>query len=240
LKNQQAMRAYGLTPAFIRSGIRSFIAATGLLRGDVRRKLQHTVLGCALDVESIYIDSFYCSFPRQGAPILRAISGAESAYENFLRYWNAAPGSDLLGRMLYTDQKTYLVELLMKQDQMSMAASIESRVPFLDHEFVEFAARVPGHLKLKGRTGKHIVKEAVSDLLPPSIIHRTKMGFPTPLKAWFAGPAAGQALASLDDNKGLLSDYATDRIWRLINLQIWGDVCLRGRDVQPCEALSFR
>jgi asparagine synthase (glutamine-hydrolysing) len=160
---------------------------------------------------------------------------------------------------LYADQKTYLVELLMKQDQMSMAASIESRVPFLDHEFVEFAARVPGRLKLKDRVGKHIVKEAVADLLPASIIHRKKMGFPTPLKAWLAGPAAAQALASLDAKDGLLADYvdmkavrelvdrhragledATDRIWRLINLQIWGEVCLRGRDVHPREALASR
>ena len=52
--------------------------------------------------------------------------------------------------MLYADQKTYLVELLMKQDQMSMACSIESRVPFLDHQFVEFATRVPDHLKIRG------------------------------------------------------------------------------------------
>jgi asparagine synthase (glutamine-hydrolysing) len=147
----------------------------------------------------------------------------------------------------------------MKQDQMSMAASIESRVPFLDHEFVEFAARVPGRLKLKDRVGKHIVKEAVADLLPASIIHRKKMGFPTPLKAWLAGPAAAQALASLDAKDGLLADYvdmtavrelldrhragledATDRIWRLINLQIWGEVCLRGRDVHPGQALAPR
>jgi asparagine synthase (glutamine-hydrolysing) len=150
----------------------------------------------------------------QGAPILRAMPGAESAYENFLRYWNRAPGSDLLGRMLYTDQKTYLVELLMKQDQMSMAASIESRVPFLDHEFVEFAARVPGRLKLKDRVGKHIVKEAVADLLP--------------------------AVRELVDRHRAGLEDATDRIWRLINLQIWGEVCLRGRDVHPREALASR
>ena len=64
-------------------------------------------------------------------------------YANFLRYWNRRPDASPLARMLYADQKTYLVELLMKQDQMSMATSIESRVPLLDHTFVEFAARVP-------------------------------------------------------------------------------------------------
>ncbi len=65
----------------------------------------------------------------------------------------------MLGRLLYTDVKTYLVELLMKQDQMSMSASIESRVPFLDHVLVEFAARLPERLKLRGFTTKRILRE---------------------------------------------------------------------------------
>ena len=69
--------------------------------------------------------------------------------------------SPTLSRLLYADQKTYLVELLMKQDQMSMACSIESRVPFLDHVFVEFAATVPPHMKLRGKEGKYILKKAV-------------------------------------------------------------------------------
>ena len=66
----------------------------------------------------------------------------------------------MLGRLLHTDIKTYLVELLMKQDQMSMSASIESRVPFLDHQLVEFAARLPDRLKLRGFTTKRILREA--------------------------------------------------------------------------------
>jgi asparagine synthase (glutamine-hydrolysing) len=136
----------------------------------------------------------------------------------------------------------------MKQDQMSMAASIESRVPFLDHSFVEFATRIPPHLKLRDKAGKYILKQAVSDLLPAGIIHRKKMGFPTPLKAWLAGSAAEDALRSLEAKDGLLASYtdlklvrqlverhragaedATDRIWRLLNLQIWGDMFLLGK-----------
>jgi asparagine synthase (glutamine-hydrolysing) len=256
LKNQAAMRYYGHVPAALRSAIRSYIGRSPVIGGDVRRKLQHTVLGCAPDLESLYIDSFYCAFPQGGRPILRDIPGAEPPYDNFLRYWNAVPNADLLSRMLYTDQKTYLVELLMKQDQMSMAASIESRVPFLDHEFVEFAASVPARLKLQHGTGKHIVKEAVADLLPREIIHRRKMGFPTPLKAWLAGPAAEQALTSLSSKDGVLGAYvdikgvrelierhrtgledATDRIWRLMTLQIWSEVCLLGRGQQAMSSV---
>ena len=71
-----------------------------------------------------------------------------SPYDAFLEYWNARPNASLLSRMLYADQKTYLVELLMKQDRMSMATSIESRVPLLDHQFVEFSTRVPDNMKI--------------------------------------------------------------------------------------------
>ena len=94
-----------------------------------------------------------------------------------MTYWNHSSG-DLLHRLLYTDIKTYLVELLMKQDQMSMAASIESRVPFLDHVLVEFTASIPAKYSTRGMAGKCILKAAVEDLLPDSIVHRKKMGFP--------------------------------------------------------------
>ena len=112
---------------------------------------------------------------------------------------------DLLHRMLYTDIKTYLVELLMKQDQMSMAASIESRVPFLDHELVEFTATIPARYDTKGLAGKFILKSAVEDLLPKDIIYRQKMGFPTPWAYWLAGPQ----LESLEQM--LLSPRTVDR-----------------------------
>ena len=111
-----------------------------------------------------------------------------AVYGNYLRYWNARAGSSPLGRMLYADQKTYLVELLMKQDQMSMACSIESRVPFLDHTLVEFSTRIPNRLKIHGATQKYILKKAVEDLLPRNIVYRKKMGFPTPIRQWLLDP----------------------------------------------------
>ena len=86
--------------------------------------------------------------------------------------------------MLYADMKTYLVELLMKQDQMSMAASIESRVPFLDHHLVEFVAGLPADRKLSGFSTKRILREAVRDVLPREILERPKMGFPVPFGSW--------------------------------------------------------
>ena len=158
--------------------------------------------------------------------------------------------------MLYADQKTYLVELLMKQDQMSMAASIESRVPFLDHPFVEFSTRVPDRLKMRGGEGKYILKKAVEDLLPHEIIYRKKMGFPTPLRQWLAGPRAERLFSLVTGRDGLVAEYldagevkglierhrsgrydATDRIWRLLNLQIWGDMFLTGKRDERWEGL---
>ena len=87
---------------------------------------------------------------------------------------------------------------------MSMACSIESRVPFLDHVFVEFAASVPPHMKLRGKEGKYILKKAVEDLLPTSIIYRKKQGFPTPLRALAAARPRKVLVNYLRDPDGIL------------------------------------
>ena len=86
------------------------------------------------------------------------------------------------------DIKTYLHELLMKQDQMSMAASIESRVPFLDHPLVECAARLPERAKLRGGTTKYILREAMRDVLPRSILDAAEDGIPRAVRAVAARP----------------------------------------------------
>jgi asparagine synthase (glutamine-hydrolysing) len=259
--NQRWLAWYRLLPSGLRRGVRDAVASSRRLSGALRRKLQHTFLGRGESLESLYLDNFYSafSFAAQEALLSRADLNAGSCYGNFLRYWDAqAPGS-LLRRMLYADQKTYLVELLMKQDQMSMACSIESRVPYLDHPFVEFAARVPDHLKMRRGVAKYIFKRAVEDLLPREIIYRRKMGFPTPLRQWLLDPRAEVLFSILRARDGLLASYlklseledllarhragvedATDRIWRLLNLQVWGDVFLTGRRARWREGLLLR
>ena len=104
-----------------------------------------------------------------------------------VRRWNRRTPDSLLDRLLYADIKTYLHELLMKQDQMSMATSIESRVPFLDHKLVEFTCSLPERLKLRGGTTKYILRESMKGVLPEAILSRSKMGFPVPIGAWFRG-----------------------------------------------------
>jgi asparagine synthase (glutamine-hydrolysing) len=157
----------------------------------------------------------------------------------------------VLGRLLYTDLKTYLVELLMRQDQMSMSTSIESRVPFLDHVLVEFAARLPDRLKLSGFTTKRILREAVRGLLPESILTRKKMGFPVPFGIWTAGRWNDVAREVLLDRRTrergaiepagverLLAEHRAgqrrggDAIWALLNLELWYRTFIDGDGVQ--------
>ncbi len=151
--------------------------------------------------------------------------------------------------------KTYLVELLMKQDQMSMAASIESRVPFLDHKLVEFSASLPDTWKLSGLTTKRVLREAMKSVLPASILNRPKMGFPVPLGAWLRGSWNSVASDVLLDRQSrqrgvidpaaveqLLRDHAagrvdgTDRIWSLLNLELWFRTFI---DKQGVQTLSI-
>ena len=96
---------------------------------------------------------------------------------------------DPLSQVQYADFKTYLPgDILTKVDRASMASSLEVRVPLLDHTLVEWAARLPSHLKLHGRQGKYIFKSALERYVAKEILYRPKQGFAVPLKAWFRGP----------------------------------------------------
>jgi asparagine synthase (glutamine-hydrolysing) len=255
----------GIMPTFARNLMRRGIHA-GPLSGALHRKLEHTFLvRDGQSWESFYFDNFYSAFSAQEqerllTPELSAQAG--DAYAGSLSYWNASKG-DMLHRMLYTDIKTYLVELLMKQDQMSMAASIESRVPFLDHVLVEFTASIPAKYATKGLAGKFILKSAVEDLLPRDVVYRQKMGFPTPWAYWLAGPqldelerllleprTTSRGYFNADVVKNLFAEHRAgsrdhgNRIWRLLNLELWERVCLEGEPVaevpQPQGVVAAR
>jgi asparagine synthase (glutamine-hydrolysing) len=95
-------------------------------------------------------------------------------------------GAHTLNQALYADLKLYLPgDLLTLNDRVSMAHSLEVRVPYLDHRLLEFAARIPAQLKLRRLDRKHLLKRAVRDLLPDSFFHRRKMGFSAPMAVWF-------------------------------------------------------
>jgi asparagine synthase (glutamine-hydrolysing) len=223
---------------------------TGPITASLRRKLEHTFLvRDGSSWASFYYDNFFSAFAAaEQADLLtpQAATGAGDAYAGSMDAWERSHG-ELLHRLLYADINSYLIELLMKQDQMSMAASVESRVPFLDHELVEFTARIPAQYSIEGMAGKFILKQAVEDLLPRSIVHRKKMGFPTPWEYWLAGPqlddlehmlleprSTERGLFRLEAVKRIFAEHRNkvrdhgNRIWRLLNLEMWQRVYVDG------------
>jgi len=210
----------------------------------VRQKLSRTFLGLKSDVESLYFDNFAVfSRGRQDSLLseyAREQVGDLDPYLHLRQYFDETNADSLLNKLLYVDTKTYLQELLMKQDQMSMAASIESRVPFLDHKLVEFTARLPERLKLRGWTTKYILRRSMKGLLPDAILTRPKMGFPVPLGRWlrekYRGFVEEYVLSERVQSRGIFERQAVeriaaeheqgitnhaDRLWALINFELW-------------------
>jgi asparagine synthase (glutamine-hydrolysing) len=143
-------------------------------------------------------------FPEEGRSWLfsesfkRELQGYSSR-EVFANYMKEKDFSDPLRMIQYLDFKTYLPgDILTKVDRASMAHSLEVRVPFLDHNYVEWTAELPTSSKLKGGNGKRILKEALRPLLPEEVLFRKKMGFAVPLDMWFRGSLKDRMMASLE------------------------------------------
>jgi asparagine synthase (glutamine-hydrolysing) len=217
--------------------------ANWLAPSSLRTKLPRTFLWLPPDIGALYFDNF-AVFPRRMQHDLFTRETKEGLacsdpYVNLRRYFDDAPAERLLDRLLYVDLKTYLHELLMKQDQMSMAASIESRVPFLDHKLVEFSMAMPERMKLRGWTTKFVLREAMKDILPSEIVTRPKMGFPVPVGRWLRGSfrsileeyiLSPRVVERGLFNPGFLEQLVaehiagvnhTERLWALVNLEIW-------------------
>jgi asparagine synthase (glutamine-hydrolysing) len=246
-------------PKALRRAVASVI---GRVSGRAGRYAGRSFLGVEHTAELTFFDTFAgINLSRQRmllSPRLRALVDEERAYGASMAYFNAPDdGSSALDRLLYADMKTYLVELLMKQDQMSMAASIESRVPFLDHHLVELAAALPADRKLSGFSTKRILRDAVRDLLPREILERPKMGFPVPFGSWVRNEWRGVVRDVLLDRRTrqrgiveataverLLSSSSsrvwsgqdTDAVWSLFNLELWYRTFIDGEGIQTLAA----
>jgi asparagine synthase (glutamine-hydrolysing) len=271
LANWRAAAAYGVVPAPLRRFVAD--AVVPALPARLGRYARRSFLAMPRTPEAMFFDNFAAIGLRRQAALLAGrvapLSTPERAYGASRAFFDAPNGgSTLLDRLLYADIKTYLVELLMKQDQMSMAASIESRVPFLDHRLVEFAAALPPRLKLRGFTTKWILREAVRSILPPAILSRPKMGFPVPFGLWMKSgwqdlardvlldPRARQrgitdpaAVERLIDAHASGKAEGADAIWSLLNLELWYRTHIDGGGVQtlpgrpltiPSETASLR
>ena len=232
-----------LMPASMRSAVESRIRSLPV-DSQARHKLTRTFLCLTPDIENLYFDNFAVFTRLMQANLLssstRELVGAIDPYRDMRKYFETTDAHSLLNRMLYVDTKTYLHELLMKQDQMSMAASIESRVPFLDHKLVEFTVRLPDRLKVRRpwRT-KYVLRKAMKGLLPEPILTRKKMGFPVPVGKWFRGEfryvideyVLGERAAARDifDREFVANLVArhqagenhSERLWALVNFEIW-------------------
>jgi asparagine synthase (glutamine-hydrolysing) len=155
------------------------------------------------------------------SPAFSNLLGRDKGYaERYLASLFALnPDDDLLNRLTYVDIRSYLPECLMtKMDIASMANSLETRSPFLDHKVLEFAFSLPGELKLKGMNGtKWILKESFKDMLPPEIYGRGKMGFGIPLGAWFRGELkgywSGLCLSDKALGRGYFRPEAVFKLW---------------------------
>ena len=148
----------------------------------------------------------------------RSLQG-HRAEERYVAAMRDAPARDALDRAQYADLKIWLPgDILTKVDRTSMAASLEAREPLLDHRLVEFAATLPVSMRLRGGEGKWLMKRAMRGTLPDDILYRRKMGFVTPVSAWFRGPLSGEArrLSSLADTgwfeRATLERIAEDHI----------------------------
>ena len=155
---------------------------------------------------------------------------------------------DCVAASLDLDLRTYLVSVLQRQDRMSMASGVESRVPFLDHELVDFALRIPLEQLFEGKRGKAILRHVAAGRIPDAIINRPKVGFSIPLAAWMRqGHELGHLLGWLTDERAadrhiwkvdrvrqLVADHQAGKadcsniLWSLLSFEVWARVWLDG------------
>jgi asparagine synthase (glutamine-hydrolysing) len=165
------------------------------------------------------------------------------------------PNQDVLTRMIYKELQLRLPELLlMRVDKITMASSLEARVPFLDHHLLEFSMRIPMSDKIPGNAAKYLLKKAVRGLIPDAIIDRPKMGFGAPMSQWMRGDFGGHVRQSVLGSKlldrgffnrahvaQLFTDNASGRrdnslyLWTLFNLTAWYDYWIDGTPAQIAQ-----
>lgn len=223
------------------------------------RRVRALLENLALDSPEARFASWYGGFDtgRQQdvlMPGLKEAVGDGGLKEVFSAVLQGGSGHGDLDRFQYCDLHTRLVDdILVKGDRMSMAASIEARVPFLDHKLAEFAGRLPHRLRVRGLKSKVLLKRLAERYLPGDVIYRRKVGFTVPLTRWFAGPLAGllrDVLLSerafsrgyfrpmavrrlIDEHVGGKVDHEQE-LWLLLTLELWHRLYVD--DDGSCEA----
>jgi asparagine synthase (glutamine-hydrolysing) len=250
---QMAMRlasALDPVPGLIRRPLMKTLASVlpGGLPGKFTAPLRNAkkfARSAALDFENRYLGygTYFTDEAKQRlytSEMRESVRGLD-AYAHHRRYFERVKGADPLNRLLYVDLKTFLPCLnLTTTDKTSMAANLEVRVPFLNHELVELAARMPASLKLHGLKRKYILKRVAERLLPKDVVWRRKAGFGAPIRSWLRGPLRPMIDDLLSEEtikrRGLFNPQEVERIiaanlsgredynlqvFQLLTLELW-------------------
>jgi asparagine synthase (glutamine-hydrolysing) len=176
----------------------------------------------------------------------RAFDSNAVIHELLSSFRRENPNADFYQEMLFLELRQRLPELLlMRVDKVTMSTSVEARVPFLDHELVEFSMDLPLRMRLRGDVGKYLLKKSLRGVLPDSILNRKKMGFGAPVREWLAGPFGDYArdrllgsqtgMFDLEVVRQLLDEHAAGRsnwslhLWVLLNYVMWHEHWIVGQ-----------
>jgi asparagine synthase (glutamine-hydrolysing) len=238
----QSRGGFARLPRAFRRGVMQPLSRS-LPHGARGRNFLHNV---ALDPLDRYVDSISTftalTKPDLYTPDFRQTLAAQSdAGARFRAHVEEGGTGDAVHQLLYLDSKTYLPgDILTKVDRMSMAVSLEARVPLLDHKLIEFVTRIPSALKLKGATTKHIFKRAVRGLVPDEILDRPKQGFGVPIQHWINDQLRDRIRETLTEARArgrgyvepgyislMLDEHERGRrdhsaqLWSLFMLELW-------------------
>lgn len=240
---ERKRRKYGLLPRRFRQGLMEPLSRT-LPHGAWGRNFLHNV---ALDPIDRYFDNVSIFTGLNKSSLYTADFFAQlgdndkHAAARFQEFGDNVGTNALLDALLYIDSKTYLPgDILTKVDRMSMAVSLEARVPLLDHKLIDFVTRIPASMKMAGLETKHLFKRAVADLVPDEILTRPKQGFGVPIQQWINLQLRERIRDTLTDSRfrqrGIISPQYTDvlldehergrrdhsmALWSLLMLELW-------------------
>lgn len=244
-------KAYASLPRFARTAIYESVAP--ILRLG-QRHLPLDYLRRGRDGEELYWGGAINFTETQKDQLLMWNKNSRTNSHDFVRKWHQEilrrdSKSDYLKRMIYLEFKNRLPELLlMRVDKVSMATSVEARVPFLDHRLVEYSMQIPANLKIKNGETKYILKKAVEGIIPSNIIHRRKQGFDAPVNEWMRSEWASfvehtalesffvkqnyfnrDVVRSIIHSNMRKNKLAGRNLWNLVNLALWHSYWIEGK-----------
>lgn len=227
---------YQAIPGFVRHGILEPLVQTLPYRF---RRAKTAIVNLGLERFEERMPRWFGALSDTERRDLVALSQPISSKSNV--QFNSSPKNSALRRILYFDQTSWLPDnLLERGDRMTMAASLEARMPFMDHELAAFMSGLPDKYRVRGHTTKWILREAMKRLLPGAILQRPKVGFRVPVNEWFQGPMRDYLYEHLTSSTSftkeyyqlkmlekVLADHVAGRqnheklLWSMLNLEIW-------------------